>query len=409
MNKAGVPSTVLPILLPYALGYFLSYLLRNVNAVITPDLIRELDLRSSDLGLLTSAYLIGFALVQLPLGIALDRLGPRRVESALLVLAALGCAGFGLGHSLTQLTLARGLLGLGMSACLMASFKAFSQSFPLARQASLNASVMIAGGLGAITATTPFSLILPLVGWRNIFFGLAVLALIAALAVRSTPEQPRSAAAEPLADLVKGMGGILASRSFWRFAPQAAVMIGGFIAIQGLWAMPWLLGVNGYSPSRAAVHLLLLNLTLTLGYLLVATRISLVMRRGITLEQLIRWGGTAALLVSLLLIFDVGESRFMWALFGFVCASYNLVYAAHASRYPVQLAGRANACLNLVVFIGSFALQWGFGGMVDLALSCGVSRPRALQLAWGGLFVLEVLSMGWFVASKRWEALTAPS
>lgn len=149
MNTKSV-SSVLPILLPYAFGYFLSYFLRNVNAVIAPDLANEIGLSAADLGLLTSAYLIGFAMAQLPLGAALDKWGARRVESALLVIAALGCLGFAMGQTLMQLALARGLIGIGVSACLMAAFKAFSQSFSPLRQASLNSSIMVAGGLGGL-------------------------------------------------------------------------------------------------------------------------------------------------------------------------------------------------------------------------------------------------------------------
>ena len=139
------------VFLPFAAGYYLSYLLRNVNAVIAPELTRDLGVSAADLGLLTSAYLLAFGLVQLPLGLLLDRYGPRRVEAALLLIAASGCALFALGADLGQLAMARALIGLGVSACLMASFKAFSLWFPAERQASLNAAVMAAGGLGALS------------------------------------------------------------------------------------------------------------------------------------------------------------------------------------------------------------------------------------------------------------------
>lgn len=95
----------------------------------------------------------------------------------------------------------------------------------------------------------------------------------------------------------------------------------------------------------------------------------------------------------------------MWVLFGFFCASFNLIYAAHASYYPAQLSGRANTCLNLTVFLGGFGLQWGFGGVVDLAQAHGFARAEALQIAWGGLLVLQVASIIWFMLSKSWVAL----
>jgi MFS family permease len=279
-----------------------------VNAVIAPDLTHELGLGAADLGFLTSAYLIGFALAQLPLGIALDRWGPRRVESALLVLAAIGCVGFGLGHTLTQLALARGLIGLGVSACLMAPFKAFSQSFSATRQASLNSSIMVAGGLGGITASAPVNLLLPYVGWRNIFLCLAALTFIAAYAIRKTPEQDQPAQTVPLADLIRRDWQHICFPCFLEICTATGFLIGGFVSIQGLWAMPWLLGVNAYSQQNSSFHMLLLSITLTIGYFLLATQIASLIRRGLTTEGLFSWGALAALGVSLLLILDVGRA-----------------------------------------------------------------------------------------------------
>src|SRR5512147_247595 len=98
---------------PFAVGYFLSYLLRNANAVISPELTGDLGLHAADLGLLTSAYLLAFGAFQLPLGILLDRFGPRRVEATLLLICAAGCALFATGHALPQLAVGRALIGLG--------------------------------------------------------------------------------------------------------------------------------------------------------------------------------------------------------------------------------------------------------------------------------------------------------
>lgn len=400
MNKGQVWRQVF---LPYALGYFISYLLRTVNAVIAPDLSQELGLSAADLGLLTSAYLIAFALVQLPLGMALDRFGPRRVESLLLLICAAGCAAFALGHTLPQLALARGLIGLGVSASLMAAFTAFSLWFPAERQASLNSSIMVAGGLGALTASTPFGLLLPLVGWRNIFWGLAAATLVAAWAIRRTPDQEHHVSTETFAHQLQGVCSILTSRSFWRFAPHTGLMIGGFISIQSLWAVPWLMGTEGNTRQQAALHLLLLNIALMAGYAWIARHITRLGRQGVTPVHLIVWGNTAALLVSLLLILGVGYSTLMWTLFGLVYACANLAYAAHALRFPRSLAGRANTCLNLAVFVCGFGLQWGFGVLVDSGQADGMTRAESLRLAWAVMLVLQTASLAWFTACSPWE------
>ena len=136
--------------LPFAAGYFLSYLFRTANAVIGPVLAQELSLGDNALGLLTSTYFLAFGAAQLPLGMLLDRFGPRRVEAGLLVLAATGATVFSMSTTLSGLAIGRALIGLGVSACLMASFKAFAQWFPANRQASLTGWIMASGGLGAL-------------------------------------------------------------------------------------------------------------------------------------------------------------------------------------------------------------------------------------------------------------------
>ena len=124
------PLLFLRVFLPFALGYFISYFFRNVNAIIEADLVGDLGFSAASLGLLTSVYFISFASFQLPLGLLLDRFGPRRTESVLLIFAALGALIFSMAESLSGLILGRLLIGFGVSACLMASFKAYVLWFP---------------------------------------------------------------------------------------------------------------------------------------------------------------------------------------------------------------------------------------------------------------------------------------
>ena len=153
----------------FAAGYLLSYLFRTVNAVISPELSRDLSLNPSSLGLLTSAYFLAFGAAQLPVGMLLDRYGPRRVEPVLLSIAALGALLFAYAESLAGLAFARAVIGLGVCACLMAPLKAIATWFPRERQASLSGWMMVAGGLGALAATTPLEMALRVAHWRTIF------------------------------------------------------------------------------------------------------------------------------------------------------------------------------------------------------------------------------------------------
>jgi MFS family permease len=389
------------VFLPFAAGYFLSYLLRNANAVISPELTAELGLAASDLGLLTSAYLLAFGAFQLPLGLLLDRYGPRRVEATLLLIAAAGCALFALAASLGGLVTARALIGLGVSACLMASFKAFSLWFPAERQASLNAAVMAAGGLGALTATTPLGWMLPLTGWRGVFLGLAALAVLAALAIFSTPEKEKVGAGETVAQQLRGLGEILQSRAFWRFAPQTAMIVGGFMAVQGLWAVPWLMHFNGLTREAAAFHLLLTGIAMLAGFLAIAFFVIPLKRRGVPPERILAIGMGLGVAVNAAIVLDLLPTHAIWFMLGLVFSVGNLAYALLQARFPPQLAGRVNTALNLGAFAGAFGLQWGFGAGVDLLAASGLGLRDAYQWSFAALVLLQAASYGWFVAGRR--------
>lgn len=157
----------LTVLGPFCVGYYVSYLLRTVNAVIAPELGRELQLGPAELGFLTSTYFLAFAAAQLPVGLALDRFGPRKVVASLMAVATAGVLLFASARSFTGLAVGRALLGLGVSACLMGALKAAAQAFPIARQASLTGVIMAAGASGALSASVPLEALLPLLGWRG--------------------------------------------------------------------------------------------------------------------------------------------------------------------------------------------------------------------------------------------------
>jgi len=386
---------------PFAVGYFLSYLLRNANAVISPELTGELGLSAADLGLLTSAYLLAFGAFQLPLGLLLDRYGPRKVEATLLLICAAGCALFATGHAMPQLTLGRALIGLGVSACLMASFKAFSLWFPIERQASLNAAIMAAGGLGALAASSPLGALLPLLGWRGIFLALAVLALVAAALIFTTPEKPSAHAPEPLRRQLAGLATIFRSRAFWRFAPQTTFIVGGFMALQGLWAVPWLMTVDGLSREAAAFHLLLMAGAQLTGFLSIAFFVQRLARAGLPPARLLAFGMGAGLLAILGIVLDFAPSWLLWPALGLVFSVGNLAYALLTAEFPLALAGRANTALNLGAFVGAFGIQWLFGVAVDAFQSAGLDAPVAYRASLAGLLVLQAAGWGWYLRESR--------
>ncbi len=382
---------------PFAVGYFLSYLLRNANAVISPELTKDLGLSAADLGLLTSAYLLAFGAFQLPLGILLDRYGPRRVEAGLLLFCATGCALFALGDAMPQLVAGRALIGLGVSACLMASFKAFSMWFPVERQASLNAAIMAAGGLGALAASSPLGALLPVLGWRGIFLALAAITLVAAGLIFTTPERQKVGAGETVAEQLRGLFAIFGSRAFWRFAPQTTFIVGGFMALQGLWTVPWLMTVDGLTRETAAFHLLLMAGAQLTGFLSIAFFVQRLARAGLPPARLLAFGMGAGLLALLGIVLDLAPTWLLWPALGLVFSVGNLAYALLTAEFPLALAGRANTALNLGAFVGAFGIQWLFGVAVDGFQSAGLDVQAAYRASMAGLLVLQAAGWGWYV------------
>lgn len=394
----------LRLFLPFAAGYFLSYLLRNVNAVIAPELTRELGISAADLGLLTSAYLLTFSAFQLPLGILLDRYGPRRVEATLLLFAAAGSAWFAVGTSLGELAVARAVIGLGVCACLMAAFKAFSLWFPVERLPSLYAAVMVAGGLGALTATTPLAWAAPMLGRQGLFLVLAVLAVLAALGVYSTPDKPAAAAGGTLRQQLRELGQVLRSREFWRYAPMTATGLGSFVALQGLWAVPWLMQVGGHTREVAAFHMLLTTLAMVCGFLGTAVFIGPLRRRGLAPGRVMAIGNALGLVVMLAIWWGTGDTHVLWFVLALVFAVGNLAYAEITSRFAPTLAGRVNAALNLVTFVGAFSIQWGYGVMLDGLRAVGWTIADSHRAAFFTLLGLQAAGLGWFLWNRRQTA-----
>jgi len=389
------------IFLPFALGYYLSYGLRTVNAVIAPDLSREFALTASDLGLLTSAYFLTFGAFQIPLGILLDRYGARRVEAALLALCAAGTALFALASGFTALILGRALIGLGVSACFMASLKAFQQWFEPARQPSLVGAIMVAGTLGALTVSTPLELALPAAGWRGVFWGLTAAAAAAAAWMLTVPEHRAGIALQPLAMQLRGVAQIFAAPRFWRFAPQTCFVVGGFLALQGLWAVPWLMAVAGLDRSAAAGHLALLNLALLLGYLGVALLCGRLARMGLSPTRLLTLGSGVSVGMLFLAALNAGPAWLPWSALGLAMSTGNLAYPLLSAGFPREMAGRANTALNLAAFTGAFGIQWGFGVLVEAFGAGGASQAESFRLALAALAAGQLAAFLWFRAGTK--------
>jgi MFS family permease len=359
---------VIRVLAPFGAGYFLSYLYRTVNAVLAPYISKSVPLDAADLGLMTGMYFLAFGSFQLPLGILLDRYGPRRVEAALLLFAAAGSAAFAVAEQAGTLILGRALVGLGVSACLMASLKANVQFFPSGKHPLVNGIILASGGLGAVAATAPVQAALHVVEWRTIFLilsGLTVAASVNLFLV--VPDKAMPNAGESLRRQLAEVGGIYRDARFWRIMPVGVASCSLYMAVQGLWAGPWLRDVAGLGPDGVAAGLTWMAAGMAAGFL----------GWGMITERLGHKGiGPAAVTAAGLLLFWLANlammARIDWApmtlavFYGFTGASSTLCYVLVTRGFSAHLAGRATTSLNLGIFMGAFLAQWGLGAVIGL-------------------------------------------
>jgi predicted MFS family arabinose efflux permease len=393
----------------FAAGYLLSYLFRTVNAVISPELVRDLALDPSSLGLLTSAYFLTFGAAQLPVGMLLDRYGPRRVEPVLLAIAAVGALLFAYAETLSGLAFARAVIGLGVCACLMAPLKAIATWYPRERQASLAGWVMVAGGLGALAATTPLELALRVAGWRTIFVVLALATFVVALVIAwRVPDTPKAAHAVGLRAQWGGVRTVFRHPRFWWIAPLAAFCMGSFMAIQGLWAVPWMMEVDGQTRSGAARHLQWMGVVVLAGYATLGFFGTRLAARGVHARHLFAGGFGLATLSLAAIFLRLPGSYLWWALYGLGSAVNVLAFAVLNEGFGRDLAGRTNTTLNLLMFGTSFAVQWGIGLVAEAARNfLGLDRAQGLSAAFGLVLAGNVITYAWFVRGWRRHALLA--
>ncbi len=403
--------TAARVVLVFGAAYFLSYALRAINAVIAPALSADLQLSNADLGLLSSAYFVGFGSMQLPIGIWLDRYGSRRTESALLLVGALGAAIFASGTSLTDLWVGRALIGVGVSSCLMAAFKAYRVWYAPERQSQLGSWMLVFGTIGALASTVPVALLLPVVGWRGVFWGMSVALLLSAALVHWRLRPVEHAMAQHAVAGGSGPGylQIFRDRYFCRMALLGAVHQGGFMAMQSLWAGPWMVKVLGMTVERTSQVLFIFNFCLMLSYLGLSwwapRHVSFGQRQGLPVLRVVAIGlGLSIAIQALIVLLPCHWSWMLWIAFGVVITVTTLAQTHVSLAFPPALAGRANSAFNLMLFIGAFSVQWGIGLLVDFFVASGWTDAAAMRIALASYLLVQAFALAMFIANRSRNA-----
>jgi MFS family permease len=392
----------LRLFLPLAAGYLLSYLFRSSNAIIGPVLAKELALTDQALGLLTSTYFLAFGATQVPLGILLDRFGPRRVEALLLLVAAAGAVVFAQADDLVGLATGRALIGLGVSACLMAAFKGFSQWFAPERQPALVGWIMTAGGLGALAAAQPLEAAIGVSGWRDVLLGLAALTVAVAVLIWRLVPDKTAAPSSGFAEQWAGVKQVVTDRQFWRYAPMVTMCLGGFMSVQGLWVSRWMAEIEGLTRPAIAQRLTWMSIALVAGCLFMGFLTTPLIRRGVSAVRMLNIDAVLFVLVfACVILFGTPGAAWMWVLLAFLFPLLNVAYSILTQSLPLAISGRANTALNLAAIGGAFGLQWGMGAAVDVLRASGWTAAGAYRATFITVLALQAASVVWMLAAGR--------
>ena len=390
-------SKAISIFLVFALGYFISTLLRAITATISPELVNEFDLSAGELGLLGGGYFLGFASVQIPLGYLLDLKGPRKIVSYFLSIAIIGLILFALAQNFLTLLISRVIIGIGVGACLMGPLTAYRVWYQDETQQRSNSWMLMVGAIGMLSSSLPVQYFLPTIGWRGIFINLAILTLICIILiiifipkwnVVSLNKSKKTGKLEEIwrNDLFKSL------------VPMGLFNYGGLFAIQTLWAGPWMIRVSGYTPEESAQGLFLIYLLMLISFLFWGYFIPKISKNVKDAIKLLKFGAPLNLIVLAIIIYlgpDAGALH--WSLFVVASIFLSLSQPAVGMAFSLTNAGKALTSFNLLLFVGAFFIQWMIGIIIDFGINLNFSEINSFKFAMIFVLVSSLISYLYFL------------
>ena len=401
MNKPVLAkSKAIIIFLVFALGYFISTLLRAITATISPELVNEFNLSAGELGLLGGGYFLGFASVQIPLGYMLDMRGPRKIVSYFLSLTIVGLLIFALAQNFLTLLVSRIIIGVGVGACLMGPLTAYRIWYQDETQQRANSWMLMVGAIGMLSSSLPVQFFLPIIGWRNIFLLLAFITLVCIILIIIFIPQWTSKGNQKNDDAKLSI--VWQNKFFRSVIPMGFFSTGGLFAIQTLWAGPWMVKVSGYTPEESAKGLFLIYFFMLLSFLIWGYFVPKFSKNVNDAIKLLKYGSPLSLLVLGVIIYlGPNTESIHWALFIVSAVFLSLIQPAVGMAFSVSNAGKALTSYNLLIFIGAFFLQWIIGLIIDLGLSLNYSEIASFQLAMSFVLVTSLTSYLYFLVKNN--------
>ena len=395
-------SKAIIIFLVFALGYFISNLLRAITATIAPELVSEFNLTSGGLGLLGGAYFLGFASIQIPLGYLLDSKGPRKIVSYFLILTIIGLVLFSLAQNLMMLLISRILIGMGVGACLMGPLTAYRIWFQDETQQRANSWMLMVGAIGMLSSSLPVQYFLPVIGWRAIFLSLAVLTLLCIiLIIIFIPAwHLKNITNEKLNE--SELNTVWKNPLFLSLVPMGLFTYGGFFAIQTLWAGPWMIRVAGYTPEESAQGLFLIYFAMLVSFFFWGYFVPKFSKNIQDAIRLLKFGAPISLIVLTIIIYlGPKAGAIHWAVFIVSSVFLSLTQPAVGMAFSFSNAGKALTSFNLLLFIGAFFMQWIIGLIIDVGMSLNFSEVNSFKLAMSFVLLTSLFSYLFFIKKNK--------
>ena len=388
----------------FAFGYFLSCLLRAITATLSPVLTLEFELMAADLGLLAGGYFLGFASMQIPLGYLLDKFGPKKIVSSFLLIAFIGTVSFALAQSFSGLLVSRILIGVGAGACLMAPLTGYRIWFAENQQQRVNSWMLMIASLGFLSSTLPVQLLLPTLGWRWIFGGTAALILISIILILAIIPKWNHQKDESLENQLKSgsLADVWKNKFFISVIPMGLFNYGGLMAIQTLWAGPWMIRVAGYTPLESATGLFWINITMLVSFFLWGYFLPRITNLGFSALKILTVGLPISFLVMLfIIILGSKAGAFYITLFILSSIFLSVIQPAVGLSFQSHLAGKALTSFNLLIFLGAFIMQWFIGLVIDLVKSFGYTEIIGFKTAFSVFLLLSLTSYIFFLIINK--------
>ena len=388
----------------FAFGYFLSCLLRAITATLSPVLTLEFELMAADLGLLAGGYFLGFASMQIPLGYLLDKFGPKKIVSSFLLIAFIGTVSFALAQNFSGLLVSRILIGVGVSACLMAPLTGYRIWFAENQQQRANSWMLMIASLGFLSSTLPIQLLLPAFGWRWIFGGIAALILISIfLMLAFIPKWDHQKNESLDNQTSKGsLADVWKNKFFISVIPMGLFNYGGLMAIQTLWAGPWMVRVAGYTPIESATGLFWINITMLISFFLWGYFLPKITNLGFSALKILKLGLPVSFLIMLMIII-LGSKAGAFYITLFILSSIflSVTQPAVGLSFASHLAGKALTSFNLLIFLGTFIMQWVMGLVIDLVKTFGYTEIMGFKAAFSFFLFLSLISYIFFLIINK--------